>query len=153
MWMSALKPHERMHEKKTKRTSYRTPEEIEAEKIFHCSFCERRFARKTSLTNHERSHLNVRRMQPSEEKKISKSKKAPPMSAHPPASALPLLSAPSPIAPPRSAPPPNAPPPSAPPPSIGLPMRASCFEDLPTASGLPEFKFVQVAIAGTQLLN
>lgn len=61
MWMSALKPHERMHTKKTKQTAYRTPEEIEAEKIFHCAYCERRFARKTSLTNHERSHFNVRR--------------------------------------------------------------------------------------------
>jgi uncharacterized Zn-finger protein len=61
MWMSALKPHERMHKKRATLSSYRTPEEIEAEKVHHCSYCERRFARKTSLTNHERSHLNVRR--------------------------------------------------------------------------------------------
>jgi Zinc finger, C2H2 type len=61
MWMSALQPHLRMHKKKSKATSYRSPEEIEAEKIHHCAYCERRFARKTSLTNHERSHFNARR--------------------------------------------------------------------------------------------
>lgn len=129
MWMSSLKPHERMHEKKTKMISYQTPEEIEAEKIYHCSFCKRKFARKTSLTNHERSHLNVRRRQPSERKQISKSKRAPSMSAPPPASAPPF-SAPSLIAPPPSVTPPNAPPPSVSPLSNGLSTGASCFESL-----------------------
>lgn len=107
MWMSALKPHERMHQKKALMTSHRTPAEIEAGKIFICSICERKFARKTSLTNHERSHSNVhRRRSPSAPaaKNNAKSRIAPPMSAPPPTSAPPPMPVPAEPEAPHSAP-------------------------------------------------
>ncbi|GAB0492138.1 hypothetical protein MMPV_003398 [Pyropia vietnamensis] len=59
-WMSALAPHTRMHARAAAAAVPRSPAQLDAARVYACGVCGRRFARRTSVTNHERSHGNVR---------------------------------------------------------------------------------------------